>query len=390
MSRACVIVLDGVGAGALPDADRFGDTGSNTLGNIANAVGGLDLPTLEALGLGNIGPLLGCPPQPGAPALAGRLSERSRGKDTTTGHWELMGVLTKQAMPTYPHGFPDALIDPFMNETGRGVLGNVPASGTEIIQELGEEHQRTGKWIVYTSADSVFQIAAHEETIPLEELYDACRVARRLLTGNHAVGRVIARPFVGVPDNYTRTANRHDFSLEPPKPNWLSVMRGRGTKVYGVGKIPDIFAGIDIDESFPTKSNVEGIQRTEELLRNVDDGFVFTNLVETDMLWGHRNDPVNFHRCLQDFDRRLPDLLDALREGDLLVLTSDHGCDPTTASTDHSREHALLLAYVQGRNAAGRVHENGEFGDVGATVNVWLGGGAQAPRGVLGKPFLEP
>jgi len=388
--RACVIVLDAVGAGELPDADEFGDAGSDTLGNVAKAVGGLDLPTLEALGLGNIEPLLGCPPQPGAPAVAGRLVERSRGKDTTTGHWELMGILTKQPMPTYPHGFPDDVIDPFMNTTGRGVLGNVPASGTEIIQELGEEHQRTGKWIVYTSADSVFQIAAHEETIPLEELYDACRVARRMLTGKHAVGRVIARPFVGEPGNYTRTANRHDFSLEPPRPNYLSIMRSRGTKVYGVGKIPDIFAGADIDESFPTKSNVEGIQRTEELLRNVDEGLVFTNLVETDMLWGHRNDPVNFHRCLQDFDRRLPDLLDALRDGDLLVLTSDHGCDPTTASTDHSREYALLLAYVQGRNAAGRIYEDGEFGDVGATVNVWLGGGAQAPRGVLGKPFLEP
>jgi phosphopentomutase len=293
-------------------------------------------------------------------------------------------------MPTYAHGFPDDVIDPFMNETGRGVLGNVSASGTEIIQELGEEHQRTGKWIVYTSADSVFQIAAHEETIPLEELYDACRVARRILTGKHAVGRVIARPFVGEPGNYTRTANRHDFSLEPPRPNYLSIIRSRGEKVYGVGKIGDIFAGRDIDDSFPTKSNVEGIQRTEELLRNVDDGFVFTNLVETDMLWGHRNDPVNFHRCLQDFDRRLPDLLDALRDGDLLVLTSDHGCDPTTPSTDHSREYALLLAYVQGRNAGGRIYEDGEFGDIGATVNVWLGGGTQAPRGVLGKPFLQP
>jgi phosphopentomutase len=384
-----VIVLDAVGAGELPDAADFGDEGSNTLGNVAKAVGGLDLPTLEALGLGNVLPLLGCPPQPGAPAVAGRLLERSRGKDTTTGHWELMGILTPQAMPTYPHGFPDEVVDPFMNETGRGVLGNVPASGTEIIQELGEEHQRTGKWIVYTSADSVFQVAAHEQTIPLEELYDASRVARRILTGKHAVGRVIARPFEGTPGNYARTANRHDFSLEPPKPNYLSLIRSKGEKVYGVGKIGDIFAGADIDESFPTKSNVEGIQRTEELLRSIETGLIFTNLVETDMLWGHRNDPVNFHRCLQDFDRRLPDLLDALRDGDLLILTSDHGCDPTTSSTDHSREYALLLAYVQGRNAAGRIYEGGEFGDVGATVNAWLGGGTP-PRAVLGKPFLEP
>ena len=256
-------------------------------------------------------------------------------------------------MPTYPYGFPDEVIDPFMNRTGRGVLGNKPASGTEIIQELGEEHQRTGKWIVYTSADSVFQIAAHEETIPLEELYDACRVAREILTGKHAVGRVIARPFSRRrPATYERTPNRHDFSLEPRRPNYLSLVRDAGHKVYGVGKIGDIFAQQDIDEEFPTKSNVEGIQRTEELLRTIDDGLVFTNLVETDMLWGHRNDPVNFHRCLQDFDRRLPDLLDALRPNDLLILTSDHGCDPTTPSTDHSREHALLLAYVEGRNAA--------------------------------------
>ena len=388
MPRACVIVLDAVGAGELPDAAEFGDEGSNTLGNVATAVGGLDLPTLEALGLGNIEPLEGCAPQPGAPAVAGRLLERSKGKDTTTGHWELMGVVTPQAMPTYPFGFPDEVIDPFMNRTGRGVLGNKPASGTEIIQELGEEHQLTGKWIVYTSADSVFQIAAHEETIPLEELYGACRIAREILTGKHAVGRVIARPFTGEPGSYERTANRHDFSLEPRRPNYLSLVREAGHKVYGVGKIPDIFAHQDIDEELPTKSNVEGIQRTEELLRSIDDGLVFTNLVETDMLWGHRNDPVNFHRCLQDFDRRLPDLLEALRPGDLLVLTSDHGCDPTTPSTDHSREYALLLAYVEGRNAAGQIHEEGEFSDVGATVNAWLGG--KSARGLPGTAILTP
>jgi phosphopentomutase len=386
--RACVIVLDAVGAGALPDADAFGDEGSDTLGNVARAVGGLDLPNLEALGLGNVEPLEGCPPQPGAPAIAGRLVERSKGKDTTTGHWELMGVVTPQPMPTYPHGFPHDVIDPFMHRTGRGVLGNKPASGTEIIQELGEEHQRTGKWIVYTSADSVFQIASHEETIPLEELYEACRSAREILTGKHAVGRVIARPFVGEPGAYERTPNRHDYSLEPKRPNYLTLVREAGVKVHGVGKISDIFAGCDIDDSHPTKSNVEGIAQTERLLRELDGGFVFTNLVETDMLWGHRNDPVNFHRCLQDFDRRLFDLLDALRPGDLFVLTSDHGCDPTTPSTDHSREHALLLAYVEGRNAAGAVHE-GEFADVGATVNAWVGGKA-APRGLPGRPIVTP
>src|SRR5438128_8823856 len=319
MPRACVIVLDAVGAGAMPDAEDYGDEGSDTLGNVARAVGGLDLPSLEALGLGNVEPLEGCRPEPGAPAVAGRLAERSKGKDTTIGHWELMGVVTPQPLPTYPHGFPFEVIDPFMHRTGRGVLGNKAASGTEIIQELGEEHQRTGKWIVYTSADSVFQIAAHEETIPLAELYDASRIAREILTGKDAVGRVIARPFTGEPGNYERMPNRHDFSLEPKRPNYLTLVREGGTKVHGVGQVPDIFAGCDSDESYPTKSHVEGITQTEQLLRELDDGVIFTNLVETDMLWGHRNDPVNFHRCLQDFDRRLPDLLDALRPADVLI-----------------------------------------------------------------------
>jgi phosphopentomutase len=381
-------VLDAVGAGELPDAADYGDEGSDTLGNVARAVGGLDLPNLEALGLGNVEPLQGCPPQPGAPAIAGRLVERSKGKDTTSGHWELMGIVTPTPMPTYPHGFPHDVLDPFMHRTGRGVLGNVAASGTEIIQELGEEHQRTGKWIVYTSADSVFQIAAHEETIPLEELYAASRIAREILTGKDAVGRVIARPFIGEPGRYERTPNRHDFSLEPKRPNYLSLVRDAGHAVHGVGKISDIFAGQDIDESHPTKSNLEGIAVTEQLLRDLEDGFVFVNLVETDMLWGHRNDPVNFHRCLQDFDHRLPDLLDALRPGDLLVLTSDHGCDPTTPSTDHSREYALLLTYVHGKNAAGRIHA-GAFADVGATVNRWFGGKAP-PRRIPGTPIVEP
>jgi phosphopentomutase len=387
MSRACIIVLDAVGAGELPDAADYGDEGSDTLGNVARAVGGLDLPNLEAFGLGNVEPLEGCPPQPGAPAVAGRLVERSKGKDTTTGHWELMGIVTPQALPTYPHGFPFEVIDPFMHRTGRGVLGNKPASGTEIIEELGEEHQRSGKWIVYTSADSVFQIAAHVDTIPLEELYHGCEIAREILTGKHAVGRVIARPFEGEAGSYVRTPDRHDWSLKPTTPNYLTLIREAGNNVYAVGKIRDIFAGVDIDESHPTRSNVEGINQTEKLLQEIDEGLVFTNLVETDMLWGHRNDPVNFHRCLQDFDRRLPDLLAALRPGDLLVITSDHGCDPTTPSTDHSREHALLLAYVEGKNAAGRIHE-GEFADVGATVNAWLRG--KAPRrGVPGEPIVE-
>jgi phosphopentomutase len=388
MPRACVIVLDAVGAGELPDAHEYGDEGSDTLGNVAKAVGGLDLPNLEQLGLGNIEELEGCPPLEHAPAVAGRLFERSKGKDTTTGHWELMGIVTPVAMPTYPHGFPSDVIEEFAHRTGRGVIGNKAASGTEIIEELGEEHERTGKWIVYTSADSVFQIAAHEETIPLEELYEASGIAREILTGKHAVGRVIARPFVGEPGSYTRTPNRHDWSLKPRQPNYLTLVREAGNEVHGVGKIYDIFAGVDIDHSHPTKSNIDGIKQIETLLREVDQGLIFANLVETDMLWGHRNDPLNFHRCLQDFDRRLPDLLDALRPGDLLVLTSDHGCDPTTPSTDHSREHALLLAYVEGRNANGQRHE-GEFADVGATVNAWLGG-KPPRRGIPGEPFVQP
>jgi phosphopentomutase len=388
MPRACVIVLDAVGAGELPDAADYGDEGSNTLGNVARAVGGLDLPNLEQLGLGNVEELEGCPPNGYAPAVAGRLLERSKGKDTTTGHWELMGIVTPVPMPTYPHGFPSDVIEEFAHRTGRGVLGNTAASGTEIIEELGEEHERTGKWIVYTSADSVFQVAAHEETIPVEELYAACEIAREILTGKHAVGRVIARPFVGEAGNYTRTPRRHDWSLRPRQPNYLTLVREAGLPVHGVGKINDIFAGVDIDHSHPTTSNIHGIKQTEALLRELENGLVFVNLVETDMLWGHRNDPENFHRCLQDFDRRLPDLLDALRAGDILILTSDHGCDPTTPSTDHSREHALFVAYVEGRNAAGQRHE-GEFADVGATVNRWLGGKAPG-RGIPGAPVVEP
>ncbi len=369
--RAFIVVLDAVGAGALPDAAEFGDEGSNTLGNVARAVGGLDLPHLQELGLGNVAPLEGCPPLASAPSVAGRLLERSRGKDTTVGHWELAGVITERPFPTYPDGFPLELLDAFSAATGRGVIGNVAASGTEIIERLGEEHQRTGKWIVYTSADSVFQIAAHEGTVPLEELYAACRTARGLLTGDNAVARVIARPFEGEPGAYRRTPNRHDFSLEPSRPNYLSRIREAGARVTGVGKISDIFAGCDIDDSYPTKSNADGLARTIALAQEGRDGLVFVNLVETDQTYGHRNDPEGFHRCLQEIDAAIPDLRAALGPDDLLVLTSDHGCDPTTASTDHSREYALLVAHVPGHGPGG--HRDGEFSDVGATVAAWLG-----------------
>ena len=388
MARACVIVLDAVGAGSLPDAARFGDEDADTLGSVARVVGGLDLPMLEALGLGNVAPLEGCPAKPGAPAIAGRLAPRSAGKDSTSGHWELMGIVTPQPLPTYPYGFPFEVIDPFMHRTARGVLGNKVASGTEIIQELGEEQIETGKWIVYTSSDSVFQLAAHESVVPLEELYEACEVARELLMGKHNVGRVIARPFNGEPGTFERTPNRRDFALQPRRPNYLTLVHEAGAKVFGVGKIGGVFAGCDIDESIPTKSNAEGIAQTERLLEELEHGLVFTNLADTDLLWGHRNDPVNFHRSLQDFDSRLPELLAHLREGDLLVLTSDHGCDPTTPGTDHTREYELLLAYVEGTNAAGRIHE-GEPADIGATVNAWLGGRSPG-RSLPGKPFVTP
>jgi phosphopentomutase len=381
--RAFIVVLDAVGAGALPDAAAWGDEGSNTLANVAEAVGGLRLPHLQALGLGNVLPLAGCPPDASAPSLAGRLLEHSLGKDTTVGHWELAGVITERPFPTYPNGFPQDLLDAFAAATGRGVIGNVAASGTEIIERLGAEHQRTGKWIVYTSADSVFQVAAHEQTVPLEELYAACRTARALLTGEHAVGRVIARPFEGEPGAYRRTANRHDFSLEPPRPNYLSRIRGAGGRVTGVGKINDIFAGCDVDDSQPTRSNADGLARIVALARDGGEGLVFANLVETDMTYGHRNDPEGFHRCLQEIDAAIPDLRAALGPDDLLLLTSDHGCDPTTPSTDHSREYALLIAHVPGREP-GRRHD-GAFADVGAAAAAWLG--ARTGDGLPGTPI---
>ncbi len=387
MPRACVIVLDAVGVGDLPDAAEFGTEGSSTLAHTAEAVGGLEVPAMQALGLGNVMDVRGCPPRPDAPAVWGRLRERSKGMDTTTGHWEMMGIVTERPFPTYPDGFPDEILAEFSRATGRGVLGNVAASGTEIIQRLGAEHERTGSWIVYTSADSVFQIAAHEGVIPLDELCEACQIARGILRGEHAVGRVIARPFEGSEGDYRRTPRRHDFSLEPPRPNHLQRLREAGATVQGVGKIGDIFAGCDIDTSRPTESNAQGIAATEELMRTAADGsLVFTNLVETDMLWGHRNDPRGFADALEEFDAGLPGILAAMRHGDLLVLTSDHGCDPTTASTDHSREHGLLLAHVPGAPLIGRRHDGDTFADVGATVMQVLA--REVPTDLPGTPVV--
>ena len=366
MARACIIVLDAVGAGALPDAADYGDEGSDTLGNVARVVGGLDLPNLEALGLGNVEPLQGCPPQPGAPAVAGRLLERSKGKDTVSGHWELMGIVLAQPFPTYPHGFPFAIIEEFAHRTGRGVLGNVPASGTEIIAELGEENLRSGRPIVYTSADSVFQVACHRKVAKPALLYQWCRVARRLLTGEHMVGRVIARPFDGEPGSFARTHERRDFSVPPPVPTLLDRCRAAGVGVYGVGKIRDIFADRGLTEGRYSESNDHGIDLTIRFLGRPDPALVFTNLVEFDTEFGHRNDPKGYASCIERFDRRIPELIESLAGG-VMFLTGDHGCDPTTPSTDHSREYVPVL--VHGTSGGPRdLGTRAAFADLGATV----------------------
>src|SRR5438270_512127 len=383
MPRACVIVLDAVGAGELPDAAEYGDEGSDTLGNVARAVGGLDLPNLEALGLGNVEPLEGCPPQPGAPAIAGKLIERSKGKDTTTGHWELMGVVTPQPMPTYPHGFPHDVIDPFMHRSGRGVLGNKPASGTEIIAELGEEHQRTGKWIVYTSADSVFQVAAHEETVALDELYRACAIARDLLLGEHAVSRVIARPFTGKPGAYERTPRRRDFSIEPVGTTLLDRLAAAGVPRVGIGKVDDLFAGRNI-ASEHTPTNADAYRLIERALEDKGAGFIFVNVIEFDQTWGHRNDVPGFHEGLQQLDAWIPRLEARVKGDDLIILTADHGNDPTTPSTDHSREAVPILALGPRVRARG-LGERATFADLGATVAEYFG----VARLAAGSSFLK-
>ncbi|MGB8931014.1 MAG: phosphopentomutase, partial [Anaeromyxobacteraceae bacterium] len=342
--RFLILVADSCGCGALPDAAEYGDVGSDTLGNVSRAVGGLKLPNLQAFGLGGVTSILGVPGVTEPAAWFGRMAERSQGKDTITGHWEMMGAILERGLATFPKGFPAEIIDAFVRETGApGVLGNVVASGTTIIQELGEEHQRTGRPIVYTSADSVFQIAAHEGTVPLARLYDWCRTARRLLD-RWRVARVIARPFVGTAGQYTRTYNRKDFAMPPPVRTVLERLTAGGVPVYGVGKIPDIFDRRGISEEIHTEGNADGLTRTAALLDRVEHGLVFVNLVDFDMLYGHRNDPVHYAQALEELDRALPALLGRLRPGDLWVVTADHGCDPTTPSTDHSREYVPLVA----------------------------------------------
>lgn len=369
--RAIVLVLDSVGAGELPDADLYGDTGSNTLGNTARAVGGLKMPVLGALGLGSIIPIEGVPPSRTPLASFGKCAERSAGKDTTTGHWEMMGLVLERPFPTYPAGFPDDVIAEFVRRSGvSGVLGNTVASGTVIINELGDEHMSTGWPIVYTSADSVFQIAAHEERFGLDRLYEVSEVAREMLTGDHCVGRVIARPFVG-PDEkgvYIRTHRRRDYAVQPFEPTVLDMLQEAGVPVFGVGKIGDIFAWRAITSSPHVTDNMDGFDHLLAEVARPESGFVFCNLVDFDMLWGHRNDARGYADGLEAVDRRMPELLDAMCPGDLLIITADHGCDPTTPSTDHSREYTPLIAKIKGVDRGVDLGTRETFGDIGETV----------------------
>lgn len=375
--RAILLVLDGVGAGAAPDASLYGDAGSNTLGNLAEAVGGLQLPALESLGLGRAVPARGLSATVTPTASWGRMQPASPGKDSTTGHWELAGVHLTQAFPTYPDGFPTEVIEAFARRTGRGVIGNVAGSGTVLIDRFAAEHVATGAWIVYTSADSVFQVAAHESVVPLQELYAACEAARALLTLPHNVSRVIARPFIGEAGAYVRTPNRRDFSLEPLGETLLDALEQAGIARDGVGKIDDLFAGRGIS-SHHTADNREGIERIGAWIRgdgNPDvshSGFLFANLVDFDQLYGHRNDVAGFYGALRQFDAALPGLLAGLRDGDLLAITADHGNDPTTSSTDHARERVPLL--VTGRRLrAVSLGVRPTFADLGATIAEWFG-----------------
>ncbi len=379
--RFVILVADSAGCGALPDAAAYGDEGADTIGNTSRAVGGLSLPTLGRMGLGHLTSILGVPPDPAPAAFFGRMAERSQGKDTITGHWEMMGIVLREGLALFPRGFPPEIVEPFVRETGvPGILANRAASGTVIIQELGEEHQRTGKPIVYTSADSVFQIAAHEDTVALDELYRWCTVARRILDP-WRVARVIARPFVGTPGKYVRTYHRKDFAMATPGPTVLDRLVEAKVPVVGVGKIPDIFDRKGITEEIHTEGNADGLARTEALLDRVGHGLVFVNLVDFDMLYGHRNDAAGYARALEELDRALPRILGKLAPGDVCAITADHGCDPTMPSTDHSREYVPLLVHAAGRGGA--LGTRASFADLGATVAEYFG-----LRGEVGTSFL--
>lgn len=363
--RIIIIILDSVGIGELPDAQNYGDSGSNTLGNLANAISGLKLPNIARLGLGNIAPIKGILPTEYPTSCFGKMAEQSLGKDTITGHWELMGIITEKAFPTYPNGFPQELIESFQDAIGTKIIGNKPVSGTEIINELGETHIKTGNPIVYTSADSVFQIAVHEDIIPVDKLYKFCQIARDLLKTPHNVARVIARPFIGKPGAFIRTERRKDFSIKPPVPTLLDYINS----TLGIGKIWDIFSGQGITESIHTKNNLEGIQRTIHAIReDTKHKLIFTNLIDFDMLYGHRNDVNGYYKALREFDNFLPKLLKAMRKNDILIITSDHGCDPTTESTDHSREYVPLLVYGTGINPGINLGTRTSFSDIAQTL----------------------
>jgi phosphopentomutase len=371
VKRALLIVLDGMGIGPAHDTDAYGDTGSDSLGNTLRALGPIRLPNLEALGLGCCRPLpgLACPPRP--LAATGVLEPRSAGKDSTTGHWELTGVLLERPFRTYPAGFPAQFLVEFARRTGRGVLGNKAASGTAIIEELGAEHQRTGKWIVYTSADSVFQIAAHEETVPLDELYRACTTAREMLVGEHAVSRVIARPFAGSAGTYRRTANRRDFSIEPTGETLLDRLAARGIPRVGIGKVDDLFAQRAI-ESEHTPTNADAYRLIDQALATQRNGLILVNVIEFDQSWGHRNDVAGYGRGLLELDAWIPRFVSALKGDDLAIITADHGNDPTTPSTDHSREIVPLLV-VGPRVKPVALGARATFADVGATLAEYFG-----------------
>ncbi|OEF98474.1 phosphopentomutase [Desulfuribacillus alkaliarsenatis] len=366
--RVILLILDSVGVGELPDAEQYGDKGANTVGNVAEFCNGLTLPNLQEMGLGNIIDIKGVDPVEKPTAHYGKMAEASAGKDTTTGHWELAGLQLESPFRTYPNGFPNEIINKFQAKIGREVIGNIPASGTKIIEDYGDEHLRTGKPIVYTSADSVFQIAAHEQVIPLDELYTICQIAREMLHGEHAVARVIARPFIGSPGSFERTTNRKDYSVSPPDKTVLDNLIAADRKVLGIGKISDIFNCQGITSSIKTKSNLEGLQILEKQLAEFTADLVFANLVDFDMLYGHRNDPVGYANALKEVDAYLPKILNSLQDTDLLIITADHGCDPTMVSTDHSREYVPLLAYHNSIKQGSSLGVRATFVDVAATI----------------------
>lgn len=370
--RVIIIVLDSAGIGEMTDAEDYGDVGSHTLGNIARVCGGLHLPNLEKLGLGNIDSITGIMPVKNPEGSFGKMAERSVGKDTTTGHWEMAGVILEKALPTFPCGFPQEFIERYELAIGRKVIGNEVASGTEIIQRLGEEHVRTGKPIVYTSADSVFQVAAHEGVIPLAELMRICQIARVMLTDELQVGRVIARPFLGEVGRFYRTSNRHDFAMAPPHKILMDYVQERGLEVCAVGKIHDIYAGRGITHFVTIKGNVEGVSKTIDYMDKLKAGLIMTNLVDFDMLYGHRNDVKGYAEALEEFDKHLPEIYAALRSDDMLIITADHGCDPTMPGTDHTREYVPLLVCGPTLKKGVNLGIRSSFADVGATVADYL------------------